>query len=67
MPDQTRPSPATREAEARDAEVHGAVDEEPTPEEEAAADRNEPDPAVAESAKEMYERGANQQGEGRID
>lgn len=45
---------------------HGP-DRPPTPEEEAAADAHGPvDPDVAEAYKEAAERGADQEGEGRI-
>ena len=70
MPDDTNPaklSDATREADRRDAHVHGHADREPTPEEVRIADEKELDPQVAESAREQYERGAQQKGEGRID
>ena len=44
-----------------------AADRMPTPEEEQAADAAGPvDPAVAENYKEAIERGARQEGEGRI-
>lgn len=62
----TRPSSDTREAEAREARVPGRADREPTDEEGALADEHEPDPEVAEHEREMAERGARQQGEGRI-
>lgn len=45
-------------------EGHGA-DRPPTPEEEAAAERNELDPDVATSYKDAIERGAAQEGEGK--
>jgi hypothetical protein len=60
-------SDATHEADRRDSEVKGQADRMPTPEEEAAAERNKLDPEAAEHYKEMAERGANQKGEGRID
>lgn len=66
MTEQTRPNEQTRQAdrEALNAE-HGAP-QEPTPEEEQAAERNTPSPEAAEHNQEMMERGANQKGEGRI-
>jgi hypothetical protein len=66
MTDHTKPNDATRQADraAMNAE-HGAR-ETPTPEEEAAAERNQVDPETREHYQEMTERGANQQGEGRI-
>jgi hypothetical protein len=66
MTDHTKPNDVTRQAD-RDAlkAEHGAF-EEPTPDEEAAAERNTVSPEAAAHNKEMVERGANQQGEGRI-
>jgi hypothetical protein len=67
MSDQpTRPSGETRAAERADAERTAGADRTPTAEEAALADAVDPDPAVAEHEKEMAERGARQQGEGRI-
>ena len=43
------------------------VTDEPTPEEERAAERNQLDPDVARHNKEANERGANVQGEGQIE
>ena len=62
----TRPSPETREEERREAKDSADAGREPTPEEEEAADRNEPDEAVSKHYKEMTERGAKQRGEGRV-
>ncbi|HVE93789.1 MAG TPA: hypothetical protein VNB24_02625 [Acidimicrobiales bacterium] len=57
---------AIREDRAALDQEHKA-DRMPTPEEEQAADAAGPvDPAVAENYKEAMERGANQEGEGRI-
>jgi hypothetical protein len=68
MADQTRPSAATRDAEQREAAVAHAVGEEPTPDEERAADAHGAvDPSVVEHEQEMNERGANAKGEGRVD
>jgi hypothetical protein len=64
--DQTRPSEQTRAAERAEASVHAGADRMPTPDEEATADSLESDPDVAAHEKEMAERGAKQQGEGRI-
>jgi hypothetical protein len=64
--DRTRPSRKTRDEERREAKDTADAGREPTPEEEEAADRNEPDPEVAEHYEEMTERGANQEGEGRV-
>ncbi len=66
MPDTTRPTPTTREAERAEAEIHAQPDRMPTPDEEADADEHELDPEVAAHEKEMLERGANQKGEGRV-
>lgn len=66
MPENTRPSPTTRDAERAEAEVHAQPDRLPTPEEEAKAEENELDPEVAEHEREMLERGAEQRGEGRL-
>jgi ribosome-binding protein aMBF1 (putative translation factor) len=63
----TRPSSTTREAEAADAQVHAAPDEMPSPEDEEAAERApEESPEVAENYREAIERGARQEGEGRL-
>ena len=72
MSEQTTPdnvakvSEETRQAERREATMPADAGPMPTAEEEAAADRNELDPAVAAAEKEAYERGANQKGEGRL-
>lgn len=63
--EQTRPSPQTRAEEAEEAAHAHEAGRGPTPEEEAAADSVEPDPEVADSYRDMTERGARQQGEGR--
>jgi len=57
---------ATREAERREAQMPADPGPMPTPEEEAAAEQNSVDPAVAQAEKEATERGANQKGEGRL-
>jgi hypothetical protein len=61
-----RPSSETREAERADATKTAAADREPTAEEEKIADSLEPDPDVAKHEKEMLERGAHQEGEGKL-
>ena len=66
MTQPTRPNDETRAAERDDAERRAGADREPTPEEEARAESEQPDPAVAEHEREMAERGANQKGEGRL-
>jgi hypothetical protein len=68
MPEPTHPSPATRDAESREADAPHVPGDPPTPEEEAAAaEHAELDPGVAASESEMNRRGADQKGEGRID
>jgi hypothetical protein len=69
MGDQREPkiSDATRAADRRDAETKGHADRMPTPDEEARADQLSPDPEASASAREQYERGAKNKGEGRID
>jgi hypothetical protein len=62
----TRPSPETRAAERDEAATSPGADRPPTDEEARLADEHEPDPDVAEHEQEMAERGARQQGEGRI-
>jgi len=63
---QSRISDETREADRRDAQVEGHADRMPTPEEEAAAPTSV-DADVSQAYEEAIERGANTQGEGRID
>jgi hypothetical protein len=67
MADHTKPSDATREAEARAATKGVDPGRGPTADEEAAAERVGPlDEGVAEHEREMNERGASQKGEGRV-
>jgi hypothetical protein len=66
MTEHQRPSKNTRAAEEEDAAVKPAADRMPTEEEEKLAEQHDVDRDVAEHAEEMYERGANQKGEGRI-
>jgi hypothetical protein len=54
-------------ANERDAHRAPGADRMPTPEEEKAAERAKMPAGTAEAYKEALERGANQQGEGRID
>ena len=55
------------EAEAADAQVHAAPDEMPSPEDEEAAERAPAEsPEVSENYREAIERGARQEGEGRL-
>ncbi len=66
-PEHTRPSRATRATEEEDARVAAHSDDPPTDAEAAAADRAAPgDPDTARAYKEAIERGARQEGEGRI-
>ena len=63
----TRPSGTTKQAEEADAQVHAAPDDMPTPDEDAAAERaDEIDSDVEKSYGDAIERGAHQQGEGRL-
>ena len=66
MPDPTRPSAQTRAADRHEAGAAHEADRMPTDEEAARADELEVDPEVAEHEREMAERGALQEGEGRI-
>ena len=67
MADQpTRPDADTRAAERDEAQTTAGADREATPEEAEIADAHPLDPEVVEHEKEMGERGANQQGEGRL-
>ncbi len=60
--------PMTQASDAVDARQEPGADREPTPEEEAAAERAAPvDPDVAETYAEQNERGADLEGEGRIE
>ncbi len=58
---------ATRKEERREASAPHAADRPPTAEEEAAAEGNELDPAVADHEREMDRIGAEVKGEGEID
>jgi len=68
MPDDqpTRPSKETRAAERNEAQRPASAGREASPEEAERADSHEFDPEVAEHEREMNERGAEQQGEGRL-
>ena len=66
MTEQTRPNQETRAAERAEAQADHGAPQVPTAEEEQAAERNDVSSDVAENYEEMTERGANQQGEGRI-
>lgn len=62
----TSPSNDTRATEREDAQEPHIPDREPTAEEETIADSHQPDPKVAEEYEEAIERGARQEGEGKI-
>jgi hypothetical protein len=66
MDDRTKPSPETRAAEREEASAEHEADRAPTEDESAAAGDRAADPEVAKHYEEMAERGADQQGEGRI-
>ena len=61
-----RPSAKTREAERADARAEPHADRQPTRDEEKLVDGQELDPDVADNAREMIQRGAGQEGEGRL-
>lgn len=65
--DTTEPSDETQEQDEKDAHASHDAGAMPTPEEERAAESNEPvDPDVAEAAKEQHQTGAEVKGEGEI-
>jgi hypothetical protein len=64
--ERTKPSTKTRETEHREAHMHADGGPTPTPDEERAAESVEVDEHVAVAYEEQIERGAKQQGEGRI-
>ena len=66
MTDHERPTKNTKATEQEDASVKAGADRMPTEEEERLAEQHQVDQDVAEHAEEMYERGANQKGEGRV-
>ncbi len=57
---------ATRDAERAESSMTAHADRMPTPDEEKLADGQTLDPKVAEHEREMLERGAHQEGEGRV-
>lgn len=65
-PDATHPTDATREFESEDAGTKAGADRAPTNDEVKSAEASERDPKVAKHYEEMAERGANEQGEGRL-
>lgn len=64
--DHTRPDKATRDAEAEAAKADHAADRDPTLDEERTAEHQSVDPAARKDIEAALERGARQQGEGRI-
>ncbi|HVF74223.1 MAG TPA: hypothetical protein VM938_04180 [Acidimicrobiales bacterium] len=66
MTEHTKPNEETRQADRDALNAEHTAGQEPTPEEEQAAERNTVSPETPEHYQEMTERGANQQGEGRI-
>jgi hypothetical protein len=66
-PDLRAVTDQTLEEERREARMSASAGDEPTPEEERAADRNSLDPEVARHNKEAVERGANVRGEGQVE
>jgi hypothetical protein len=63
----TRPSDETRAEEQRDERIPAQADDAPTGDEEAAAERaGTADEETERSYKEAIERGARQEGEGRL-
>ena len=61
-----RPNSKTRKAELADARTKPHADRAPTADEEKLADSQELDPDVSDHAREMIQRGADQEGEGRL-
>lgn len=66
MTDQTKPNDATRQADRDAVNAEHGASEVLTPEDERLAEQNTVSPEVPEHYQEMTEKGANQQGEGRI-
>lgn len=66
MSEPTQPDDATREAERAEADADARPDRMPTADEEQAVEGRKVDPDVRKHEEEMAERGANQQGEGRV-
>jgi len=67
MSDQpTRPSAQTRAAERDEARKEAGADRAPAPEEDRFAETHEVDRNAAEYEREINERGADQQGEGKL-
>jgi hypothetical protein len=67
MPNErTTPDARTKDAERAEAQTATSVDREPTKDEADKAETHAVEPDVREHAEEMYEKGAHQQGEGRV-
>jgi len=66
MTEHTKPDPQTREADRAAVDAPHEAGPEPTAEEDRAAAKGDFSPDTAEHYEEATERGANQQGEGRI-
>lgn len=66
MPDHTVPDDNTKDEEEQEAEVRPGADRAPTPDEEAAADSNRPNPGTAKAEQEFNRLGAEVKGEGEI-
>jgi hypothetical protein len=64
--DPERPSDATKAAERAEADRQAGADRMPTEDEERVAEQSSIDDDVREHEQDMAERGARQQGEGRI-
>jgi len=64
--DPQRPTDATKAAERAEAEREAGADRMPTEEEERVAEGSSIDDDVRDHEKDMAERGAHQQGEGRV-
>jgi hypothetical protein len=62
----TRPNAETRDAERAEGDRRAGADRAPTSDEAERADAHAPNPDVADHEREMAERGANQEGEGRL-
>jgi hypothetical protein len=66
MAEHTQPDQATRDEERLEAQRGHDPGRGPTDAESAAADPVSPDRSVADHEREMLEKGAHQQGEGRV-
>lgn len=66
MADQEKITQATKDAERAEAHAEHGAPQTPTSEEAAAADSNTVSDETREHYQEMTEKGANQQGEGRL-